>query len=1064
MFKKMCSLFLAFAMGMGICVLHETAWAQENLTLEIMGESVLYKPEKGKATVLRYTLWEDTCLVDGKFSLEGNPVDASIGDNGILLLHSDFSGTSLVIKASYQDKSVSKTVSVKEALFGGFTGVKAGDDLGGNWANQTQKLAQDGDILYANGQGWGGKNDQRWFPGRVVTGGTFSIEYKFRIPSSVSGGYISAFLTSADAGNQFLGPSFNVAGGKANLEQSGKYIPCDKWMNAKGYLDIDRQTYSLCVGEQEPTEVVFDGELNAKDKKFDFRFLLFGMQVYDLSVCSGKVQCIENLAGIMESEYGFSNASKVVSGVTAHTDAQTFLSKISFFPGYSGKLIGPGGQDAAYAVQGCKLQVVGSSGASEYEIFFRNLYDVSFDDWSGNQLYLNKNISQVGGNPGAKDGLKWYIPGTEAPLTEDAPPSAFMQAIEDVEKGSRVFRMYSKAQTLNSNSERHMYITNPAPLTDQLGNSFAMELSLKTDNISALTSLIGITPEKVWLRPAELSSSGRITVFGEDTGKEFPLNQWMHLMILVDKAEKTNSVQAFLDGDLIYRGTPKQLQNLTYFENIRIQHQFSNGTERNSWVDDFKVYPMMNLGTFDAGAVKTKLSSSSLRISNSIISEYGSSTVEQVIAELIVPDGAKISVLDNVQIEEMARPGIRFLVTARDGIHTWIYTLGKAEADISELRVFLDGASVEGLYFAPGRLSAEYEITYEKTKFPAVLVMAQYKDGVLVKIGKTEKMIQGTDKIRCDLDIEEPGGTVKVLLLHSMEDLRPLTSAAELTPYTKGQMTVDKEFYPGHVRKALTFSYDDYNYDDKLLGILNANGLKGTFNLNSLTHYPATDGNSDKAKDKTYLKQLYAGHEINNHVKGHKLDGDMTYEAGIAAIDTGKAELEAVFDTQVKGFCYPNTYPVKWDQIGRIDQYLAENYEYARPTHSSYSFELPRNFMFWEATTKHDNLAVYGEQFLNLEDDGKLKLFYVWGHSWELEAGQAGGWKAFEKFAQQAGAREDIWKATNLQICEYVKAQRDVVITENSVSNPSKTITVYVKVNGRKIALKPGQIFTVDEL
>lgn len=44
----------------------------------------------------------------------------------------------------------------------------------------------------------------------------------------------------------------------------------------------------------------------------------------------------------------------------------------------------------------------------------------------------------------------------------------------------------------------------------------------------------------------------------------------------------------------------------------------------------------------------------------------------------------------------------------------------------------------------------------------------------------------------------------------------------------------------------------------------------------------------------------------------------------------------------------------------------------------------------------------------------------MWGHSYEFENNN--NWDILKNFCKTAGGREDIWYATNIEICDYISA------------------------------------------
>lgn len=55
------------------------------------------------------------------------------------------------------------------------------------------------------------------------------------------------------------------------------------------------------------------------------------------------------------------------------------------------------------------------------------------------------------------------------------------------------------------------------------------------------------------------------------------------------------------------------------------------------------------------------------------------------------------------------------------------------------------------------------------------------------------------------------------------------------------------------------------------------------------------------------------------------------------------------------------------------------------------------------------------------EQDDKIKLFHIMGHSYELEQpDERYGWAAFERICSRLGGRDDIWYATNGEVAAFL--------------------------------------------
>jgi hypothetical protein len=80
----------------------------------------------------------------------------------------------------------------------------------------------------------------------------------------------------------------------------------------------------------------------------------------------------------------------------------------------------------------------------------------------------------------------------------------------------------------------------------------------------------------------------------------------------------------------------------------------------------------------------------------------------------------------------------------------------------------------------------------------------------------------------------------------------------------------------------------------------------------------------------------------------------------------------------------------------------------------------------------------------------------MWGHGFELEGRNE--WDKFEEICRALGGRDDIWYATNIEICDYVKAYESLIYSadETKVYNPTVT-TVWISVDGKNYKIEPGQ-------
>ena len=84
-----------------------------------------------------------------------------------------------------------------------------------------------------------------------------------------------------------------------------------------------------------------------------------------------------------------------------------------------------------------------------------------------------------------------------------------------------------------------------------------------------------------------------------------------------------------------------------------------------------------------------------------------------------------------------------------------------------------------------------------------------------------------------------------------------------------------------------------------------------------------------------------------------------------------------------------------------------------------------------------------------------LSLFYIWGHSYELE--DNGDWGMMEELLKRICGLDDVWYASNIDIMDYIKALRALKFgTDNkTVYNPS-CVTVWIEADGEAVKIEPG--------
>lgn len=230
-------------------------------------------------------------------------------------------------------------------------------------------------------------------------------------------------------------------------------------------------------------------------------------------------------------------------------------------------------------------------------------------------------------------------------------------------------------------------------------------------------------------------------------------------------------------------------------------------------------------------------------------------------------------------------------------------------------------------------------------------------------------------------------------------------------------------------KKAITFSYDDgVIYDGHLIEIFNKYNIKATFNICTGNMETAVKGgwktqNGTLVRRSDFRKaeniRIYAGHEIACHTRNHlwlnKIDDDVLSDEILG----NRSELEDMFGREVTGMAYPfNTYD---DRVVKI---LSENgFLYAREGRETHSFDLQEDLLRFRPTCHHNDTELFNlaDEFLKLNPDS-LKIFYIWGHSYEFEDEKK--WGMIEEFCKKISGREDVFYGTNREVFELQLSER----------------------------------------
>ncbi len=310
-----------------------------------------------------------------------------------------------------------------------------------------------------------------------------------------------------------------------------------------------------------------------------------------------------------------------------------------------------------------------------------------------------------------------------------------------------------------------------------------------------------------------------------------------------------------------------------------------------------------------------------------------------------------------------------------------------------------------------------------------------------------------------------------------------LSNAAAVSNYLAD---LDLNYYPGFLKKAITFSLDDGHAakDATCIGIMNKYGLKGTFMLNGVSQLsPST----------------YAGHEVGNHTYNH-LDMRVTGKSNPAtfaqcqdAIYTGMVNIKNRFGVaDVRAFVFPMTETyrdIERPEEGLLDYIKSLGVTNIRRTYggiNSYSnvnvngvgnvsksqYALPADWYYWYPTCHLQGFALArggmsrscAEDYLalSLSHGDDLTALTVWGHSHEIDRGQSADitWVQFEAACALFDDDCGVWRVTVSDLAAYTNAVRALTVENGCIVNASD-VTLYAVCNGQNIVIPPSSAVPV---
>lgn len=267
-----------------------------------------------------------------------------------------------------------------------------------------------------------------------------------------------------------------------------------------------------------------------------------------------------------------------------------------------------------------------------------------------------------------------------------------------------------------------------------------------------------------------------------------------------------------------------------------------------------------------------------------------------------------------------------------------------------------------------------------------------------------------------------------------------------------------KNCFPGGLRKAVTFSFDDgVRQDLRLMDLFRTHGIKATFNLNSGMFDGDHTWNYKNIEvsrlSREEAEENYRDFELAVHTSHHPDLVKLSREGIISEVYSDRRNLEEIAGYPVRGMAYP--YGTYSTEVVEILHSLGICY--SRTVKSTHSFGFPEDYLTWHPTCHYmeKETPELIDRFLSMNSDN-LSLFYLWGHSYELDGND--NWDLMEQICRKFGAAEDVWRASNMEIYLYMQALDQLIVScdQKLLYNPS-ALDVWVTADDKILKIESGK-------
>jgi peptidoglycan/xylan/chitin deacetylase (PgdA/CDA1 family) len=164
------------------------------------------------------------------------------------------------------------------------------------------------------------------------------------------------------------------------------------------------------------------------------------------------------------------------------------------------------------------------------------------------------------------------------------------------------------------------------------------------------------------------------------------------------------------------------------------------------------------------------------------------------------------------------------------------------------------------------------------------------------------------------------------------------------------------------------------------------------------------------------VRDIYEGHEVAGHTLTHPSLPRCEEPEVIRQVEEDRLRLSELVGYEVVGMAYPGGGVNNDDRVAEIIR-RSTGIRYSRTTTSNGSFEPQENLFRFNPTAYHldfEEMMRLGQAFAELRTDTP-KIFYIWGHSYEMDYAPD-YWIKLEAFFELISGREDIYYGTNKEV------------------------------------------------